>query len=136
VLGLQTSQDTMGYLSIIDIVFPLLGVLAVWRFNEDEKEQPPCIVSASIMLVYILWCLCWVVLGTVLVLGRAHVYTPPDTPAGEAFFGNASSSGYGELSTLIINSVEIGVQAIGFLVGIIVRIQMVSEGKSFNPGCL
>lgn len=124
----------LAYLSIIDLLFPALGLFACWRFKTTElKASANTIRSSHLMLVvrakrgstrvlvaaaahpttpahttqYIAWCVLWIVLGVILLLFRTGVIVAGSSNTlAQQFFGNASASYTTPL--IILTAVQLG----------------------------
>ncbi|KCV71299.1 hypothetical protein H696_02245 [Fonticula alba] len=113
-------ENRLAYLGLIDLLFPILALFAATR-HKSGRSWP-----ASIMLVYIFWCFIWTVMGILVILVRTKVLVySADNSFLVALLG--SPDAVVPRVTEIVTYVCLGIQAIGFFFGIVVRLRIIAD---------
>jgi len=133
ITGIQAGIS-LAYLAIIDLCFPIIGLFAVWKFTEEEREPTDtrCFKMHMLMLVFWVWALIWVIVGFILLLARAHVFTYDATPGAVAMLGDPNQPV--SQTVIITSSIQLVLAFIALVLGIMCWKRMTPRKKEVQGG--
>jgi len=126
----------LGLLELLDLIFPIIGVWAVWRFKYSEKDPDDerCFKTKGLFLMYWAWAIIFVIIAIIFLLVRAgEIAISSNNSEVAAFFG-IGSNGETDWVPMGLSIAEIILQFFGFVYGVFLFKVSLVEGKSKNAG--
>lgn len=80
------TTDNLSWLNLIQLIFPLICIVAIWRYNSESKYACFSTPSTSFLIIYIVWTVLSFVFAVLLAAYRKKAFVA-NTAAFETLFG-------------------------------------------------